>query len=347
LFQIACVGIFSALVLGGFERRDVQKIIALFCVLGFLAAIYGVLQNYGFEILGYSPEAKTGRFNVVSVFGNPNYLAAYMAPVFLLIINFLLMARRLWRRIVWGLMAVTVLYCLLLAGARSAWLSLIFSLPLLFLFRAKGRSGLVPRGKILGFVAGTVLIFAILLFLILPHIGTRYNWRKRVEDVMPLLSRFYSWRMAGEMLKAHPFLGVGYGCYKVRYWDYVDAFQQTPRNAVYDYRLNYGHGVPPVNVHNEFLEVAAESGIFGFCAFIFFLSALFSHGWGRLACMVGEKGWNDPISGVLAALSCILIDSMFNFPLHQPLSAFLFWVLCAIVSGAPVCLWRATAGKDT
>ena len=37
-----------------------------------------------------------------------------------------------------------------------------------------------------------------------------------------------------------------------------------------------------------------------------------------------------PLLGVLMALSCIMIDGLFGFPLRLPCSAVLFWGLLAI-----------------
>ncbi len=330
LFPLTCGALFSAIVMSAPRRKDVDKILSAFCIVGFITAIYGIAQNYGFEILGYSARLKKGKLNVISVFGHPNYLAAYITPLVVIAANYFLEVRGAVRRIAALIAGVAFLFCILLAGTRGAWLSLVVSLPVLLLFRIRARVERIHWIGIIPVFGASVLGLFFLIFLILPLLGPRYNLRHRLEDKMPLISRFYGWQIAGEMLKAHPFFGVGYGEYKVLYWECVDSFQRREKNRIYDYVLNYGRGLPPRNVHNEFLEIATESGIAGFTAFIFFLTALFAKGWRALKTRLSTKQPPDNLPGILAAILCILIDAQFNFPLHQPLSAFLFWVLCAL-----------------
>jgi O-antigen ligase len=331
LFTISCAGIFIYVIISRLDNKDAGKILYAFIFVACIAALYGIAQNYGFEILGYSAEEKKGKLNVISVFGHPNYLAAYLAPVIMILVNDYLEKPGIFRRILLSCPIAIILLCLLLAGTRGAWLSLVFSLPSLIFFRKMASKKSMPLKSVAISVIVSFLLVLILIFIFLPMIAPSYDLKKRMGDRMPLLSRFFSWRMAGEMMKSHPVSGVGFGRYKVLYWSYVDDFQKKEENRIYDYLHNYGLGVPPVNVHNEFLEIAAESGIIGFSAFIFFLSMLFSGSFRILDKCRDIKKSPGAIPGILAAIVCILVDSLFNFPLHQPLSAFLFWMLCALI----------------
>ena len=331
LFTLGCVGVFSALFLSGPGQKGAKKIILLFCLVGFLTSLYGIAQNYGFEILGYAESLKKGKLNVISIFGHPNYLAAYLTPLLVIMIHAFFYHPGAGTRIFSLLGIVTLLVCLLLAGTRGAWLSLIVSVPFLLLFQSRMRRKHLPWARIVAGFFITALILAILITLILPRLGPKYDLKNRLEDKMPLLSRFYSWRIAGEMLKSRPLIGVGYGRYKVLYWDYVNEFQKRPASRIYDYFLNYGKGTPPLNVHNEYLEIAAEAGLLGFGCFILFLVLLLHWGWLTLSKPLPTDETTTLLPGILAAIVCILVDSIFNFPLHQPLSAFLFWMLAGLV----------------
>lgn len=329
LFPLVCMGLFAALVMAQISCKDVDKILILFCAVGAVSAIYGILQNYGIEFLGYAAESKKGKLNVLSVFGHPNYLAAYLTPLLPIAINALLNTSSIIRRLAFIAASLLMAFCLALAGTRGAWLSLILSLPFLFIFRSRMQGIRLDGKKIAGLALKTFIILAIVAVLLLTLAAPRYSLRERLQDSMPLLSRFYSWRMAGEMLKDRPLLGVGYGRYKVLYWDYVNEFQMRPENRIYDYLLNYGRGVPPLNVHNEYFEIAAESGIIGFSLFMAFLALVFLRGWKALGC-IGKQNECPILPGILAGILCILADALFNFPLHQPLSALLFWMLAAL-----------------
>lgn len=326
LFITSCSGLAFFLIIRNPGFFEVKKILVVLCFTGFLAAIYGVLQNYGIEFLGYSEQMKKGKLSVVSIFGHPNYLAAYLAPLIFLLAGFYLDSQKIFVKIISALCILVIILCLLLAGTRGAWLSLILSFPVFFFFTYLSRGGSFSAKKFALLFCAGFLILALLVGLILPVMAPRYNIRERLLDSMPLLSRFYSWRMAGEMLRKQPFFGVGFGRYKVVYWDYVDEFQKQPENRIYDYLLNYGKGVPPVNVHNEYLEFAAEAGIAGFAAFIFLLMHIFGK-----AFNCSRKNNNVMVPAMFAAVFCILVDSVFNFPLHQPLSALMFWMLAGLL----------------
>jgi len=330
LFTLGCAALSSTLLLIPSRRKETDKILLAFCFVGVVGALYGIAQNYGFEILGYSEEMKKGKLNVISVFGHPNYLAAYLAPLAPILVNYSRGGRRASGRFLALAATAVVILCLFLAGTRGAWLSLAVGLPLLFLFRARAARERIPWTKILVFTTVVVLLMVLFLACILPLLGPRYDLRERLGDVMPLLSRFYSWRMAAEMWKDHPFLGIGFGRYKVLYWDYVDDFQKRPGSDVYEYLMEYGKGVPPLNVHNEYLEIASEAGVVGLAGFVFFLAVLFRGGWRALGQRRRKNLPPGLLPGILAALGCILTDALFNFPLHQPLSALLFWILWAL-----------------
>ena len=328
LFLLVCMGLFAALVIAQITPADMNKILILLCAVGAVSAIYGILQNYGIEFLGYAAESKKGKLNVLSIFGHPNYLAAYLTPLLPIHINAFLNTTARLKRCLIIASSFLLAFCLALAGTRGAWLSLIMAMPVLFILRSKMKNIPFDGVKIAGNVFKTFIILAVIAILFLTLAAPRYSLRERLGDSMPLLSRFYSWRMAGEMLKDRPFLGVGYGRYKVLYWDYVNQFQMRPENRIYDYLLNYGKGVPPINVHNEFFEIAAESGIIGFALFMAFLAFVFLRGWETLANPKRQLE-NQILPGILAGILCILADALFNFPLHQPLSALLFWILAA------------------
>ena len=65
-----------------------------------------------------------------------------------------------------------------------------------------------------------------------------------------------------KMFKAHPFFGVGIG-------NYQDVYAQYHLGV---FVLPLGHA------HNYYIKIAAETGIFGFIAFLLFLIAVFTYG---------------------------------------------------------------------
>ncbi|HPB31504.1 MAG TPA: O-antigen ligase family protein [Candidatus Sumerlaeota bacterium] len=332
LFTLGCAGIGALLVLFPQRSGGMAAVTDLLATVSLVAAVYGIAQNYGFEILGYQPEMKQGKLSVISVFGHPNYLAAFLGPMLPVMFQSVFSRRGALVRVFHLMSAAAVFACILLAGTRGAWLSLAVasSAFVVFVLRRGSPDALNIR-RIIHVTLTSFAVLVCLVLIVLPILGPRYSIRERFTDLMPLQSRLYSARMAAEMLRSRPVLGVGFGRYKVLYWDTVGAFQKRPENRIYDYLLNYGRGVPPLNVHNEYVEFAAEAGILGLAAFFFFLVSLFTTGWRRLGGEGNAGAGNALLPGLMAGIVFLLADALLNFPLHQPLSALLFWVLCGLI----------------
>lgn len=103
-----------------------------------------------------------------------------------------------------------------------------------------------------------------------------------------------------EQVKNNPILGVGLGNWKIKSIDYD--------------HLNMNGYTVPYHVHNDFLEIAAELGLFGFLLYfsifliigIFFFKFILYH-------KLDHKG---VIPSIILGLSllCYLIDANLNFP---------------------------------
>lgn len=120
-------------------------------------------------------------------------------------------------------------------------------------------------------------------------------------------------RMAGKMLGDHPFLGVGLGNFVVRMGEYgrisgYQAFLQP--------------------VHNIFLLVAAETGLFGLLAFLFLLFAAYCS-------LIGGMRSRDPTAPrLLISLTQILFLGLFDhyfWDIHQ--TALFFWLTIGLALG--------------
>jgi O-antigen ligase len=86
-------------------------------------------------------------------------------------------------------------------------------------------------------------------------IATR-NWDTVTSGrVLPYLA-------AGYMFRDHPIMGVGPGCFKWEYFPY-----KVKINALYS-KLVVGWGINFGEVHNDHLQVLAETGLPGYAIFI-------------------------------------------------------------------------------
>ena len=103
--------------------------------------------------------------------------------------------------------------------------------------------------------------------------------------------RYYS--QTFESFKAHPLTGVGIGNWKISSIKYDAA---TMRNYIVQY-----------HAHNDFLQVLAETGFFGFLALVLFF--IYS------SSLLLRKLFNHPsVLFLLTAMMCYLADMNVNFP---------------------------------
>lgn len=215
-----------------------------------LVAVYGIVQHYtGIdwyrELLGrrrfVRPRiADAPGFAVVGFFRN--YLT--YAHVMLLPLGFALASPLRWVR--WGVVPV-IAVALVFSTARGAWLG---ALAMLAVLVATGR-GAVLRVAALAVVVGLVWM---------GSQGIR-------EQMLPALTR--SETNAGrvaiyaanlDIVAEHPVLGLGFGRYRRAAGPYYDRQPAADRRS---------------HAHNNFLQIAAESGLAGLAAFtLVFATAL-------------------------------------------------------------------------
>jgi O-antigen ligase len=138
-------------------------------------------------------------------------------------------------------------------------------------------------------------------------------------------SRFELWTAAGNMIRAHPFLGVG-----------SHRFQEFSR----DYG-EISHDNRGKVTHNTFLEIAAGSGLAGLTAFMVMV-------WAALAPLVRASGRQAPVDDALRnirtatviATSCFLIRANLDAKIFDP-------VIYTLLTLAIVCVRIQTPRQQT
>jgi len=140
--------------------------------------------------------------------------------------------------------------------------------------------------------------------------------------------RFTAWKRSFQLLRENPLLGVGLGNWKVVV---LKIENQTSTDYIYQYK-----------VHNDFIEIPAETGIFGGLMFLSVFLLLF----GKF--LVLHLRRKNPVSAewlFLPALGLFAysFDAFFNFPHDRPEIQSLF----ALYVGSGIALTSFfLAGKD-
>jgi len=299
-----------------------------------VCAFYGVLQYLGLDFrwgsIGYAPEIKEGRFHVLSLLGHPNYLTAYIGPALLLCPG--LIASTPSRRTqiaLSGALAILAL-CILLAGTRSAWLGVLLlggAFAVAFVSELRPVAMSRPMKKL------AIVIACIFALFIIPNplVRHRYSFLARLGESRPVLGRLYFYVAANRMIAHHPILGIGYNNFGVEFWNYAASLQEDPANRFYAYILEDMGGIRPDQTHNEYLQIAAETGVLGLTTFLFLLVVFFL----RMREDYRQVNhWPERLlfAGIASAVAFLLMDCLFSFPLRLPCSGMVFWLVLGIGS---------------
>jgi O-antigen ligase len=234
-------------------------------------------------------------YGSVALLGNPNDVGTYLAaPALAAIVLAVTSAgRRRW--------LYTAIGILLVAGvAASATRTAAGALMV----------GLVVFG-LLHSRRAAVLVLAMIVVMGLVIATPRTALGRGVRELATAarhgdFERLFSERLvpflaAIDMTCDHPLLGVGPGCFKYHYMPYrVALFHRYPERWTQGYPMNWGE------VHNDHLQVAAETGLPGYALFI-----------AAIALCVGRKARGTATTGRAA----------FARALRWPLAALVF-TLC-------------------
>ncbi len=128
-------------------------------------------------------------------------------------------------------------------------------------------------------------------------------------------TRISIWKSTAGMIQDHPWTGTGWG---------------TLRSAYPSYRRDYFfHGVE--FAHNDYLQIAAGTGLPGLFFFLLFLFMLFREGFHVIRTQ-DQEFLAKAMPGVMAGLFAILFHELVDFNLMIPSNAMIFFALAGIVA---------------
>lgn len=324
-FTVFCAAFIIAMLLTG-DRRYLRTLSVVFA--GILIADSLVVF---YETVLYIRHVLPSIIEIKSVYSNKNILASAIFVKIPFALWLFTVEKGWMKKLGFAALAAGVLATLFLSS-RAFYLGLAFlavAYPAyLFIWsrRQPGAKLWQPVLLFLGMVVAAGLLFSFVQYFFYPA--------QKVEDVYnaSVASRFSSmsskessasqrlenWQRSFALLKSSPVLGVGTGNWKIRVMQY-----ENPEKP--DFTLSLKN-------HNDFIEIAAETGLIGgllfvslfVIVFILFLRALLH---------TGSKGPGAadlfiPGFGML----CYSFDAFFNFPSDRPEIQVLF----AIFIGAAI-----------
>lgn len=326
------------------SERDIKIVVSALVLSASIASGYGLLQYYG-KLPG-PPGFVGGSPAMISTFGNPNYLAGFLAHLVVPGVFLCFVIQNRWARL--GLLVFLVLMTAALVAANSvgAWLAALFSAIFFFagivLFRL-GRALHAQRRWALA----VVIVLGLVVWLQSPPgplnaligraatleggpIEKVVQFFQRLWEENSGIARSWNWWIAYEMLKAHPFVGVGLGDYKVEFLEYKARFKETPLGQQYNFYLPRA-----IQAHNDYVQLIAELGLIGLLAVGFFVGVLIrsAHNFVRSSESPERRVW---AVALCAGIVAFLTDALVSFPLHLPASELNLVLLMSLLYTRPL-----------
>ena len=328
VLRLAVLALVYFLVAYGLEPQREQRLFAAALVaLAFADALFGLAEfSLGRKLLDFAwLELPHSHFRVSGTFRNPNHFAGLMAMTVFLAFGLAAavrhrdearseqIAQRLFLLLPGGLIALALLLSLSRGGWASFLAGTVFFLVLLWWHSHP----LWSRALIVALVLA-VLIAAVAIRTnrdpILRRLQTLETFYQPSEEIT-LGGRLSIWKSSAAMIRDHPWTGVGWGAFGSAFPCYR--------------RPDMLHGVD--FAHNDYLQIAVETGVPGLFFFLLFLAALFGNGL-RVIRSRAADFWALAMPGILAGLFGLLVHELVDFNLLLPSNALVFFSLSALVS---------------
>jgi putative inorganic carbon (HCO3(-)) transporter len=209
----------------------------------------------------------------------------------------------------------TMSAALFLSKSRGGALSFLMSLGLFGLL-LRSRPSRMERQAVFGIAAAAVMGMAV--WLGITPLLSRFEQLASDSQMLTLAERLPAFQAAWHMSQDFPVFGVGYDAYAVASPRYLPA--ETSQERFF-------------HVHNDFLQLLAETGWIGFLLIVGGVLLM-------LRTVIARwRSRRDPTVSVmvpagLAALCAIGLHSLVDFNLHIPANALLFAVVLALTYAA-------------
>ncbi len=297
-------------------RRELAQVAWFLISFAFVVSLFGIIQHFTSQGTIYWYRELPLGGDLFGPYVNRNHFAGFIeltAPVGLSLLVFRGVRRDLFP--LTGLLTILPISALVLSGSRGGIISFAFGLGILTLLVRSRKSREGPRMIAVGMVALAAL--ALIAWIGAGKAIERFSHLPSSDT--SLSRRFTMARAASEILRDHPFFGSGVGTLIVVY----------PRYET------YYDGKVVEHVHNDYVELLAESGVVGGICGLAFLVLLYRQARKNFQAQQGHFSRAIHAAGIVA-VSGLLFHSFVDFNLHIPANALLFLIEAQLLSCAPL-----------
>ncbi|MFB0527719.1 MAG: tetratricopeptide repeat protein [bacterium] len=335
---ISVRSLFSVVVLAGLyslasnvikDGKQIKRIMfPLIFVSGFIST-YGIAQYFGIDLLNLKV---VGSGYISGPFENRNVLASFLVFTMPVSAGFLFEKIGKKLKITVGLIAIITLIALIYTRTRGAWVGLMGAM----VFFAGGKL-MAEQGmkKIIKSLFSKKSLIIVSLLVICLGLLIRYDYRKRGSFTKKFLSiadlkdpatrhRFVMWRTGIDIIKEHPLSGTGIGTFENIHPKYQSKYLRTRKYGRFEGLSKF--------IHNDYLEITANTGLLGLGTFLWLIVTLYWTGLKRLKQISKSKYSPNLLIIILSSLTAVLIHSFFHYSFYLPATSMLFWLWLGLLN---------------
>lgn len=304
--MITCLALFYFIVNTQRSTKEIYRLCRILVVFNGIYAMLGLVWTVG-GLPGLKIFSK-GNYDISLFFFNHNHFAGYLELTVWLAVGMATVSRGAGRVLLFGagiFMATAVVFSLSRGGIIGLFAGLVFYLSVSVYVKKRKKS-------LLFLVSFALLTLAVLVWLGLEPVVERM---KTLEDLrLAGRGRLDMWQGTLRMIFDRPVSGWGPGAYQF-------AFPPYQSESMAKYLIDHAH--------NDYLELAAETGLSGLAAAFIVLLVFFISCLKRLA--AARIKYYKPIGvGALASCFSFLVHALTDFNFHVPSNAILFSVMAGI-----------------
>ena len=219
---------------------NVKKFFIVTYFIATISVIYSLMQTTGNDFVNWNNPYNA----VISTLGNPNFAAAVMAVMGVMIFSSIFISTFQYaQRVVAAVISILLLFVIYKSNARQGLLSYFLGVGIFLIIWLWTKN---KKFGILAVAAGLVIFIVSILGMLQFGPLEKYLYKPSVSI------RGYYWRAGIEMLRSHPFFGVGIDSYGLYFKEYREV----------GYPLTYGFEITSSNAHNTFIQFFATGGFF-------------------------------------------------------------------------------------
>lgn len=288
LSQFAYFVIFAGALIN-ISSNQAKKILLALVISAFAVSLWGIPAHFGKDpsclvltgkltstcwIKEFDPTVR-----IFSTMGQPNWLAQYLVLALPLAFAFLLILKKSYVKIFFGVISISLFLAFVLTNSRAGAIGMIVSFAVLLVLL--GPKFIKEKKKILAILGATFVIIALVFGTALfSRIGEIFH-KKQIESPQNITEgqnsktqtalaiggtesgqiRLIVWQGALEVFKKWPVLGSGPETFAYSYY----LFRPLTHNQTTEWNFFYN------KAHNEFLNYLAGVGLVGTTAYLAFL----------------------------------------------------------------------------